>query len=43
MLTSFDANELELLICGTHDVDVDDWIKNTEYRSGMLILKDFAF
>lgn len=30
----FDARELELVIAGTAEIDVADWRKNTEYRSG---------
>lgn len=30
----FDARELELVIAGTLEIDVGDWRKNTEYRSG---------
>lgn len=33
-LTVFDARELELVIAGTAEIDVQDWRKNTEYRSG---------
>lgn len=33
-LTVFDARELELVIAGTAEIDVNDWRKNTEYRSG---------
>lgn len=32
----FDACELELLISGTADIDVNDWVSHTEYRSGKL-------
>jgi len=31
LLSVFDAYELELLLCGAEDVDVDDWEKHTEY------------
>jgi len=30
-LTVFDANELELILCGLPNIDMDDWIKNTKY------------
>ncbi|XP_061737738.1 E3 ubiquitin-protein ligase NEDD4-like isoform X3 [Nerophis ophidion] len=30
----FDENELELLMCGLGDVDVNDWKANTKYKSG---------
>ena len=33
-LSCFDARELELVISGTLEIDVADWRKNTEYRSG---------
>lgn len=33
-LAVFDARELELVIAGTAEIDVQDWRKNTEYRSG---------
>jgi len=31
LLSVLDANELELLLCGSPVVDVDDWAANTEY------------
>jgi E3 ubiquitin-protein ligase NEDD4 len=31
LLTIFDFQELELLMCGMPDIDMDDWIENTEY------------
>ncbi|RNA02063.1 E3 ubiquitin- ligase [Brachionus plicatilis] len=30
----FDARELELVLCGTYEIDISDWKKNTDYRSG---------
>lgn len=30
-LTVFDANELELILCGLPDIDIDDWKANTLY------------
>jgi hypothetical protein len=30
----FDARELELVLCGTIEIDVGDWKKHTDYRSG---------
>ena len=33
-LAVFDARELELVIAGTAEIDVNDWRKNTDYRSG---------
>ncbi|PAV70556.1 hypothetical protein WR25_10656 [Diploscapter pachys] len=32
-LQNFDERELELLLCGMQDVDVDDWQRNTVYRN----------
>ncbi|XP_076349149.1 E3 ubiquitin-protein ligase HECW2-like isoform X1 [Tachypleus tridentatus] len=34
LVSVFDARELELVIAGTAEIDVVDWRKNTEYRSG---------
>ncbi len=34
LLSIFDAQELELVIAGTAEIDIIDWRKNTEYRSG---------
>lgn len=31
LLTIFDFQELELLMCGMPNIDMDDWIENTEY------------
>ncbi len=33
-LAIFDARELELVIAGTMEIDLEDWRRNTEYRSG---------
>lgn len=33
-LTVFDPRELELVMAGTQEIDVADWRRNTEYRSG---------
>jgi hypothetical protein len=30
----FDARELELVLCGTIEIDITDWKKHTDYRSG---------
>ena len=30
----FDARELELVLCGTIEIDLSDWKRNTDYRSG---------
>nr|XP_009857929.2 E3 ubiquitin-protein ligase HECW2-like [Ciona intestinalis] len=34
LVSVFDANELELVICGTADIDLNDWRQHTEYRGG---------
>jgi len=34
MIKMFDDRELELVIAGTADIDIKDWRKNTDYRSG---------
>uniref|UniRef100_A0A8C5I2Y4 E3 ubiquitin-protein ligase n=1 Tax=Gouania willdenowi TaxID=441366 RepID=A0A8C5I2Y4_GOUWI len=34
LIKIFDENELELLMCGLGDVDVNDWRANTKYKSG---------
>ncbi|XP_049863233.1 uncharacterized protein LOC126356312 isoform X5 [Schistocerca gregaria] len=34
LVSVFDARELELVIAGTAEIDLVDWRKNTEYRSG---------
>ncbi|XP_028415396.1 E3 ubiquitin-protein ligase HECW2-like [Dendronephthya gigantea] len=34
LVSVFDACELELLISGTADIDINDWFSHTEYRSG---------
>ena len=34
LVAVFDARELELVTAGTAEIDVVDWRKNTEYRSG---------
>jgi hypothetical protein len=31
LLTVFDFQELELLMCGLPEIDMDDWMENTEY------------
>jgi E3 ubiquitin-protein ligase NEDD4 len=33
LITVFDERELELLIGGLAEIDVDDWKKHTDYRS----------
>lgn len=32
-LTVFDANDLEMILCGRPSIDVDDWQANTNYKS----------
>ncbi|KAJ8304000.1 hypothetical protein KUTeg_017583 [Tegillarca granosa] len=32
MIKIFDENELELLMCGLQDIDVNDWKRNTAYK-----------
>ncbi|XP_064620159.1 E3 ubiquitin-protein ligase NEDD4-like isoform X3 [Lineus longissimus] len=32
MLQIFDENEVELLLCGLQDIDVNDWKRNTVYK-----------
>ena len=34
LVNIFDARELELVIAGTVEIDIQDWRRNTEYRSG---------
>lgn len=34
LVSVFDARELELVIAGTAEIDIQDWRSNTEYRSG---------
>jgi len=34
LLQAFDAKELELVLCGTVDINITDWRDNTEYRGG---------
>lgn len=34
LVSMFDARELELVIAGTVEIDIHDWRRNTEYRSG---------
>ncbi|KAJ8391626.1 hypothetical protein AAFF_G00087670 [Aldrovandia affinis] len=34
LIKIFDENELELLMCGLGDVDVNDWRDNTKYKNG---------
>ena len=33
LLSVFDYQELELLLCGIPDIDLDDWMRHTEYLS----------
>ena len=32
-LQYFDEKELEIMLCGIHEIDVDDWMANTLYRN----------
>ena len=32
LLRVFDEHELDLLICGTTEIDIDDWMQFTDYR-----------
>lgn len=34
LVSIFDPRELELVLAGTAEIDIQDWKKNTEYRSG---------
>ncbi|XP_078540998.1 E3 ubiquitin-protein ligase NEDD4 isoform X2 [Lissotriton helveticus] len=34
LIKIFDENELELLMCGLGDVDVNDWKQHTKYKNG---------
>ena len=34
VVSIFDARELELVISGTVEIDIVDWRRHTEYRSG---------
>uniref|UniRef100_A0A803TX07 HECT-type E3 ubiquitin transferase n=2 Tax=Anolis carolinensis TaxID=28377 RepID=A0A803TX07_ANOCA len=34
LIKIFDENELELLMCGLGDVDVNDWREHTKYKGG---------
>lgn len=36
LVSVFDARELELVIAGTAEIDLNDWRNNTEYRGGKL-------
>jgi len=33
-LNKFSSSDLELALCGTQEVDLEDWRTNTEYRGG---------
>lgn len=37
LVSVFDARELELVIAGTAEIDLNDWRNNTEYRGGKLV------
>ena len=32
LLSVFDFQELELLLCGLPEIDIDDWKRNTEFE-----------
>jgi hypothetical protein len=34
LLVVFDASELELMLCGVPDIDVEDWKRHTTYAGG---------
>jgi hypothetical protein len=34
LVNIFDARELELVLCGTIEIDLNDWKRNSDYRSG---------
>jgi hypothetical protein len=34
LVNIFDARELELVLCGTIEIDLSDWKRNADYRSG---------
>lgn len=34
LVSVFDAQELELVMAGTAEIDLNDWRQNTEYRGG---------
>lgn len=38
LVSVFDARELELVIAGTAEIDLNDWRSNTEYRGGESVL-----
>lgn len=39
-MSVFDARELELVIAGTAEIDLNDWRNNTEYRGGQTRLRE---
>lgn len=38
LVSVFDARELELVIAGTAEIDLNDWRSNTEYRGGKHVM-----
>lgn len=40
-MSVFDARELELVIAGTVEIDLNDWRSNTEYRGGVCAITPF--
>ena len=43
LIRIFDENELELLMCGLGDIDVNDWKKHTQYKSGVAPIELFSW
>ena len=37
-MRQFDAQELEFVIAGVLEVDVDDWREHTDYRAGTVLV-----
>ena len=42
-LQYFDEKELEVMLCGIHEIDIDDWMANTIYRSYTRTSKQVIF
>ena len=36
-MRQFDAQEIEFVIAGVLEVDVEDWKENTDYRNGVCV------
>lgn len=43
LVSVFDARELELVIAGTAEIDLNDWRNNTEYRGGKLPARVYCY